>query len=339
MDRNTFRFSADGAEYFQIWITNLVLSIITFGLYSPWAKVRRLRYFYQNTHLADGNFDYHGEPIVILKGRLVAVALFILYSIASDMGTKGTLAALFVAALVLPFLISRSLRFRLRNTSFKGVRLRFLGTAKQALLYYVGWQVLSFLTAFILFPSAQRALKEYQIGRSALGKDCFVFRCGAGPFYKAYILSVLAIAGSFALISILMIVSIRNLAHQGGGVMMVVSMFLPILIGLIGFAAARAATGMLQNAVWNSVLYRDGRFESSVEFFELLKIHFSNLVGFVLTLGLFKPFADIRLTKYRLERIQFISEDSLDSIVSSAEKEVSSIGEEVTDIFDIDLAL
>ena len=39
-------FTGSGSEYFRIWIVNLLLTLVTLGLYYPWAKVRRLRYFY-----------------------------------------------------------------------------------------------------------------------------------------------------------------------------------------------------------------------------------------------------------------------------------------------------
>ena len=44
-----FSFTGNASEYFGIWIVNLLLSIVTFGIYTAWAKVRRLRYFYGNT--------------------------------------------------------------------------------------------------------------------------------------------------------------------------------------------------------------------------------------------------------------------------------------------------
>lgn len=43
--REAITFSATGSEYFRIWIVNLLLSIVTLGIYSAWAKVRRNRYF------------------------------------------------------------------------------------------------------------------------------------------------------------------------------------------------------------------------------------------------------------------------------------------------------
>ena len=73
-------FTGTGAEYFKIWIVNLALTIVTLGVYSAWAKVRRLQYFYRHTRLAGAGFDYHGDPIAILKGRIVGLVLFGLYS-------------------------------------------------------------------------------------------------------------------------------------------------------------------------------------------------------------------------------------------------------------------
>src|SRR4026207_2339411 len=75
-----FEFRGNGGEYFRIWIVNLLLTIVTLGIYSAWAKVRRLKYMYRNTQIADSSFDYHGSPVAILKGRLVALVLLIAYN-------------------------------------------------------------------------------------------------------------------------------------------------------------------------------------------------------------------------------------------------------------------
>ena len=47
------RFTGSGSEYFRIWAVNLLLILVTLGLYLPFAKARRIRYFYANT-LVDG---------------------------------------------------------------------------------------------------------------------------------------------------------------------------------------------------------------------------------------------------------------------------------------------
>ena len=79
-----FEFHGNGGEYFRIWIVNLLLTLVTLGIYGAWAKVRRLRYFYGSTELAGSAFEYHGEPRKILKGRLIAAGLLAIYSLANQ---------------------------------------------------------------------------------------------------------------------------------------------------------------------------------------------------------------------------------------------------------------
>lgn len=71
------KFTGDGFEYFKIWIVSLVLTIVTLGVYSAWAKVRRTQYFYSNTYIANSSFDYTADPFVILKGRFLVVLFFV----------------------------------------------------------------------------------------------------------------------------------------------------------------------------------------------------------------------------------------------------------------------
>ena len=64
--RMGLRFEGRGGEYFNIWILNLALSVITLGIFSAWAKVRSRRYFYGNMLLNGHGFDYHASPPRIL---------------------------------------------------------------------------------------------------------------------------------------------------------------------------------------------------------------------------------------------------------------------------------
>ena len=65
-----FEFRGSATEFFGIWIVNLLLSLLTFGIYSAWAKVRTKKYFYQNTYVAGRSFDYHATGGQILIGRI-----------------------------------------------------------------------------------------------------------------------------------------------------------------------------------------------------------------------------------------------------------------------------
>src|SRR5262249_422411 len=71
-----FEFRGSASEYFGIWIVNLALTFVTFGIFSAWAKVRRERYFNGNTWVAGAPFEYLANPLNILKGRIVALIAF-----------------------------------------------------------------------------------------------------------------------------------------------------------------------------------------------------------------------------------------------------------------------
>ena len=51
-------FTGEGAEYFRIWVVNLLLTLLTLGVYSAWAKVRKQRWFWQHTRLDGHVFDF-----------------------------------------------------------------------------------------------------------------------------------------------------------------------------------------------------------------------------------------------------------------------------------------
>src|SRR6185436_21043973 len=94
-------FTGRAGEYFRIWIVNVFLTVITLGIYSAWAKVRRNRYLYSSVRLAGASFEYLANPVQILKGRLIAVGLLAAYSAAGHFsdGLQGVLALVFVGFL------------------------------------------------------------------------------------------------------------------------------------------------------------------------------------------------------------------------------------------------
>ena len=65
----------------------------------------------------------------------------------------------------------------------------------------------------------------------------------------------------------------------------------------------------------------------------------SNFVLIILTLGLFKPFADIRLARYRMENMALQANADLDEFVAGVQVNASAAGEEMAEMFDIDIAL
>ncbi len=131
----TFLFTGKGRDYFKIWITNLALTIITLGIYYPWAKARRQRYFWTHT-IVDGHaLGFHGRAQSMFKGYAIAAFLSVLYYGLSKISPEYGAAMLIFLALIYPVLFRASLRFLLLNTSWRGLRFRFKASVKQSYQY------------------------------------------------------------------------------------------------------------------------------------------------------------------------------------------------------------
>ncbi|QOP42068.1 YjgN family protein [Sulfurimonas marina] len=131
------KFQGSGFEYFKIWIVNLVLIVLTLGLYYPWAKVRRNRYFYGNSVLEDRNFEYHAVGKQLFFSYLIALVLFIIYVIFTEFFPPA--AALFLLGLfvIIPWVIVKSMMFNLKMTSFSNVRFSFEKNFSDAYLNFL----------------------------------------------------------------------------------------------------------------------------------------------------------------------------------------------------------
>lgn len=146
------RFTGSGSEYFRIWIVNLLLTLVTLTLYIPFARARRIAYFQNNT-LVDGDpLGFHADPWKMFRGYLLVLALGVGYWAVSNF-LPGIAWIVFLVLMVLwPALWRASLQFRLRNTSWRGVRFSFEGDLKSAYLTLLPF----FLPAliFVLFLPA-----------------------------------------------------------------------------------------------------------------------------------------------------------------------------------------
>ena len=119
------RFTGNSLEFFKIWIVNVLLTLVTLGLYSPWAKVRTLAYFHGNTWIRDSSFAYLADPVKILKGRIIAVMVFAIYWICTEFLPEYALWALSALILLFPFIMVTAMSFRMRNTAYRNIRFYF----------------------------------------------------------------------------------------------------------------------------------------------------------------------------------------------------------------------
>jgi uncharacterized membrane protein YjgN (DUF898 family) len=339
-EQQPFAFTGQGGEYFRIWIVNLCLSIISLGIYSAWAKVRRQQYFYRHTSVAGAAFDYHGNPRAILKGRIIAAILFGTYSLAGHISPIAALGALVLLMAVMPWLLVRSLKFRLHNTSYRALRFSFHGSTGNGYVNFLLLPLVSYLSLGLLWPLAHQQITCYTRDNSQYANTRFKFHGKAGTFYKPYLLIYGATFITFVVVAVTL-----ALAYARAGlidpaqlapmlILVILGTYLLILFLVIPYLAAR-----LQNIIWNNTSLGEHRFSSNARARDLLGITLSNIMLIILTLGLFKPFADIRMARYKIERITLIPSSDFEEFFAVQEAEVQATGEEVADFFDMDIAL
>ncbi len=137
-----FEFRGNAREYFKIWIVNLALTIATVGIYSPWAKVRNLRYFYGNTYLDGSSFEFLGSPLAILRGRIIAVVAFGAYWVAANFYPLANLVLLPLFAVLFPWVFVKTLTFRSRNSAYRNLTFSYYGGYRQIAAAYLGLPLL-----------------------------------------------------------------------------------------------------------------------------------------------------------------------------------------------------
>ena len=134
---HAFQFTGNAKEYFKIWIVNICLTIVTLGVYSAWAKVRNTQYFFGNARVNNAAFQYLADPLVILKGRLIAVLVFLIYVLAASFYPIAEPIFMLVLIGLIPFIVVRSLRFNMRNTAYRNIRFNFTGRYGEAALVFL----------------------------------------------------------------------------------------------------------------------------------------------------------------------------------------------------------
>lgn len=345
--RHELRFEGSGGEYFKIWIVNLALTIVTLGIFSAWAKVRSKRYFYGNTWLADHNFDYHGAPLRILLGRLIALALLLGYTATLYFVPIMRFAWVIFFALAAPWLLNAALRFNARNSSYRNIRFNFTGEYWEAFGVYVLWGLFAVITLFTTYPLARRARDRYNIDNHTFGSKYFQAEIPGWPTYKIYLLALLISMGLIMLGSVLFAGVIAAVGFNAKSIdpkQPLSMMKFMITFGSIYVLLFLTMTTFVGTKVFNLVLNHTAladryRFEASLSSLHMVWLIMSNLVLTLLTLGLFYPWAAVRTARYRCEHIAITGPAVMEDFVSEAAVSQGAIGEEIAGFFDFDIGL
>lgn len=369
----TVKFTGLGSEYFKIWSVNVLLTILTLGLYYPWAKVRTQRYFNGNTVLDDARFEYHATGRQLFPSYIVSVLVLIVYMLYNHFYPAVSFVVFGLLSLVLPWLLWKSLQFNFKMTSYRNVRFGFVGSLTESYTIYFWIPFLIFAVAvggaifvpvlggivavilfMVFFPISTVLVHNYLLNNLVFGQKEFNADIEYTPvikvFIKAQALGLMMVV-LFSLITLVFglgidKVDVSSLLNQSQVIddeflMSMLSTWQIVIIGMMfgylvitSYVTSYIEVNNRRYIASKAALSETILFESSMQTKTLLWIKVTNLIMLVVTVGLAYPWTRVRLTRYRVESMT-VKADDFDGFVSQASHQ-SPLGQELGDAFDAD---
>lgn len=356
--RLALRFTASGSEYFRIWIVNLLLTVVTLGIYWPFAKARKLRYFHENTLVGDSPLSFHGDPKRMLRGYLLMAVLGVVYTVLNNTNPVAAAVMVVLTLPLAPWFLWSALRFRVANTGWRGLRLQFDGTLKQMYRLFVpmvtplgvaavGWVVLlvggegalestaaaiwGIVTSLCVFASMLMSirlmwrLKEFQHSHYRLGDEVTRLEATLKDYDKVQIriVGVMFLGG---LISTALTAILAMSLGPWAGPLGVIGLYATMLV-VMSYNMAR-----MQNLVWGGTRSEHIVFHSELLLHPLVMLMLKNALLTVITLGFYWPFAAVALTRMRLEAMGLDLYMPLEQLMGSTITQPGAAGEAAADL-------
>lgn len=348
-----FEFTGTGAQYFKIWLFNLLLTMLSLGLYYPWAKVRRLQYFYANTQFDGDALTYDGSPTVLARAYALLAAMAGLVGVTSCYSKAGAAVVVLACAALVPWLLHTSLHYQLRHTSWRTLRFGFTGTQKQAYgaILPISGATGVVLAVALLAPFKKTPptwlgycavavgilllgiapwlvwnYKQYQHKHFTLGTLKSRFKATAHDYFRLflqiYLFTIVAISIATSIAMDWMHTSPPATGGQPVATLHVFNttaiLYLAAVALSLWFLIRPFATARLQDIAWTQTGNSSLRCVSLLRYRDLLWLGLKNSLLMVLTLGLYWPFATVATTRLRIESVRVKTRVDPNILVSSA---------------------
>ncbi|QVQ24407.1 YjgN family protein [Achromobacter deleyi] len=336
------QFNGVARDFFGVWFVNLLLTIVTLGIWSAWATVRTNRWFYGNTVIKSHAFEYHATPLQILKGRLIAVALIALIAAVSYVAPMLELFILVALAFAMPWAINAGLRFSACMTSWSNVRFDFHGSYWRAFGVFLLMPIAAMLTLGLLAPVHSKLLGRYLADGYRYGGFSFACAPRLSTLYRALgrtAALVIGIAAPGLLATYLMCVSAGIPFHihslllafvLGKGHIVlpsIVSVYAAVFFGGIHYGAC------VRNELYNRTTIQGGhRLQSRLSPMRYAWILASGFLVTAITLTLAYPWARVRQYRYLAQSVTLLAAPGLDEFISQQRHAPSSFGGEFSEL-------
>jgi uncharacterized membrane protein YjgN (DUF898 family) len=339
-----FRFTGNTSEYFRIWIVNTLLSIVTLGVYSAWAKVRRKQYFYRHTWLDGSSFEYLANPLTVLKSRLLIGAILIALGTSQHYAPVLYLTLLGLLVLATPWLLVKTLAFNARNSAYRNLRFAFAGRTGEAYGAYFAFLLVYIFTCGFGYPYAEWRLTHFALTRHYFGDLAFRWTAKVADYYVAYLLAFLIVLPAYALLiagAVIAAINEAGTGTPGPGAPPDLKLLLPSLAAIYAYMLIPAAflRARLSNLLFDGLGLEHHRFHANQRPLDVIRIYATNALAILFSLGLMIPWAQIRLARYRAEHLTLLAGGNLEALALGLDGGRTAVGDAATDLGDLDFDL
>ena len=350
------QFFGKGSEYFGIIIVNWLLTVLTLGIYYPWARARKIRYMYGATALNNDRFAFHGTGKEMFRGFVkviifYAVLMGALYAAMWYYRENPTGLLIFVLLFyivffaVIPLIIHGAYRYRMSRTTWRGIRFGYRGEKQQLYINFFKWLGLTFVTLGVYISWFEINLRKYLVGNIRTGDIKFEYKGNGWGLFKICMKYFAPIfAGVFVICICMMVMSnVAGDTIEWGAFSYLWIVVTIIMVFVYGFALIYYC--WFEKNVWNYYidnieLKKDEQkieLKSSVTGGGIFKLRFVNFLMTVFSLGLAYAWVEVRTRKYFTENITLTGDIDLDKISQTEEIYTDAAFESAGDFFDIDI--
>lgn len=335
--RNRLRYVGTGSDLFGIYIVNMLLSIVTLGLYYPWAKAATSKYTYANTQLDNSPFQFHGTGKEIFMGFIKAVGIFILWYAAVvaaifllPTGLKiMAVIALYLAFLAfIPIAVHGALRYRLSRTSWQGIHFGYRGDRNELIALYFGQALLTIVTFGIYGFWFIQNFNRYTINNIRFGSAKMVYTGEGGTYFYVAIKGYGVLIGGFVL---------AWLFTAMGAPAAITSVIPFILFGVYSFWWGR---DLFDYFVDNLAIEKDGQiyeFQSCMTVGTYASLLIVNILLLVFTLGLGAAWVTTRTLSTVMDNVLLDERFNVNELTQTETEYRDATGEDMADMMDIGL--
>ncbi len=196
----TVVFDGLRSELGRLLIRNLLLSLLTLGIYRFWAKTRVRHLLWRHVKILGEPLEYLGTGTELLIGFLAVIVIFApvatAYSYAvpllipTGIPFSGIAMQLFYYA-ILAFLIQvavyRVRRYRLSRTAWRGVRFALQGSAFKYAAIWLLYGLMTVATLGLAYPWLRVATTRYFANNARFGSTRVSFDAGAGGLFRRWL--------------------------------------------------------------------------------------------------------------------------------------------------------